>query len=110
MLLHYTFFLQMLLCMIDLDQSLLSMEKLDRASPDIWPERNCNFFQILRFSFCNFSYLLYVDPGIEYVIEPPTSPEIQSPQSIIPQELDKHDYTLIGSKFNFIQLFSYFNF
>lgn len=28
---------------LDLDQSLLSTEKLDRASPDIWPERNCNF-------------------------------------------------------------------
>ena len=27
----------------DLDQSLLSTEKLDRASPDIWPERNCKF-------------------------------------------------------------------
>lgn len=26
----------------DLEQSLLSTEKLDRASPDIWPERNCN--------------------------------------------------------------------
>ena len=25
----------------DLEQSLLSTEKLDRASPDIWPERNC---------------------------------------------------------------------
>lgn len=41
---------------------------------------------------------LKIDPGIEYVIEPPRSPEIPSPQSIIPQELDKHDYTLIGSK------------
>lgn len=39
-----------------------------------------------------------IDPGIEYVIEPPRSPEIPLPQSIIPQELDKHDYTLIGSK------------
>ena len=27
----------------DLEQSLLSMEKLDRASPDIWPERSCKF-------------------------------------------------------------------
>ncbi|XP_057372974.1 protein lin-52 homolog [Daphnia carinata] len=62
----------------DLEQSLLSTEKLDRASPDIWPERNY--------------------PGIEYsVIEPTRSPEVPSlPQSIIPQELDKHDYTLIG--------------
>nr|CAH0112886.1 unnamed protein product [Daphnia galeata] len=61
----------------DLEQSLLSTEKLDRASPDIWPERNY--------------------PGIEYVIEPPRSPEIPAlPKSIIPQELDKHDYTLIG--------------
>lgn len=40
------------------------------------------------------------DPGIEYaVIEPSRSPEIPAlPQSIIPQELDKHDYTLIGRK------------
>ncbi|EFX68039.1 hypothetical protein DAPPUDRAFT_218385 [Daphnia pulex] len=61
----------------DLEQSLLSTEKLDRASPDIWPERNY--------------------PGIEYVIEPPRSPEMPAlPQSIIPQELDKHDYTLVG--------------
>lgn len=40
---------------------------------------------------------MLLDPGIGYVIEPPTSPEVPSPQSILPQELDKHDYALIGS-------------
>lgn len=46
-----------------------------------------------------FLKLLILDPGIEYVIEPPRSPEIPAlPKSIIPQELDKHDYTLIGRK------------
>ena len=46
-----------------------------------------------------FIKLLIIDPGIEYVIEPPRSPEIPAlPKSIIPQELDKHDYTLIGRK------------
>ena len=39
----------------DLDQSLLSTEKLDRASPDIWPERNCNLlFPVKRKPEFNF--------------------------------------------------------
>jgi len=67
-------------CSSDLEQSLLSMEKLDRASPDIWPER------IYR--------------GIEFVVKPPRSPDPIPP--VIPQEMDKHDFTLIGkySKFS----------
>lgn len=43
-------------------------------------------------------FYFFLDPGIEYVIEPPRSPEILIPQSIIPQELDKQDYILVGSK------------
>jgi len=38
----------------DLEQSLLSMEKLDRASPDIWPERICKFD-------CNLSNICFQD-------------------------------------------------
>lgn len=43
----------------DLEQSLLSTEKLDRASPDIWPERNCNYsFTKFRVDgYCNTASL-----------------------------------------------------
>jgi len=69
-------------CSSDLEQSLLSMEKLDRASPDIWPER--------------------IYPGIEFVMEAPRSPDPVAIPSVIPQEMDKQDFTLIGrySKFS----------
>jgi len=69
-------------CSSDLEQSLLSMEKLDRASPDIWPER--------------------IYPGIEFVMEAPRLPDPKPIPSVVPQEMDKHDYTLIGkySKFS----------
>ena len=79
------------------------MEKLDRASPDIWPERNCiilKTFKLILEIFIQFVLWFLSDPdiGIGYVIEPPsTSLELPSPQSILPQELDKHDYALIGS-------------
>jgi len=43
----------------DLEQSLLSTEKLDRASPDIWPERNCKYvFKKFRINgYCNKALL-----------------------------------------------------
>merc|ERR1712071_157406 len=69
-------------CSSDLEQSLLSMERLDRASPDIWPER------IYR--------------GIDFVMEAPRSADPKPTASAIPQEMNKHDFTLIGkySKFS----------
>lgn len=59
-----------------MEQSLLSLEKLDRASPDIWPERNY--------------------PDIGFNIEPLRSPEVAPNPPVVPQEMDKHDFTLIG--------------
>jgi len=61
-------------CSSDLEQSLLSMEKLDRASPDIWPAN--------------------IYPEIEFVMEIPVSsnPETTS----VPNDMNQEDYTLIG--------------
>jgi len=38
------------------------------------------------------------DPGIEFVMEAPRSPDPVAIPSVIPQEMDKQDFTLIGSK------------
>ena len=58
------------------------------------------FLQLLRFTkHFNQNNVLQKDPGIGYVIEPPRSPDCEIPQqSVIPQEMDKQDFTLIGSK------------
>ena len=37
------------------------------------------------------------DPGIEFVMEAPRLPDPKPIPSVVPQEMDKHDYTLIGS-------------
>ena len=39
-------YMMLLICLflVDLDQSLLSFERLDRASPDLWPEQSRNNF------------------------------------------------------------------
>lgn len=82
----------------DLDQSLLSTEKLDRASPDIWPERNCMIPHMLI--FFNSLWLILLGDSLEY-IEQPSTAEILSHSSVVPHEMDKQDFTLIGSKQSF---------
>ena len=51
-------YLMALLLFADLEQSLLSMEKLDRASPDIWPERICKFDHYKMFLIVRVTHLL----------------------------------------------------
>lgn len=88
---------------LDLEQSLLSLEKLDRASPDIWPERNCKI-PLKYFIFSGWMIntispsFTCLDPDIGFNIEPLRSPEVAPNPPVVPQEMDKHDFTLIGSE------------